>query len=295
MKRSKPASRDASEAPGFFSPQVAEARRFYLDLSPSRKQRLAVVCGGVEHCQPDYLIHRATFPFYSIEYVARGRGELELKGRTHTLQPGRVFAYGPGVPHRITGSPADPLVKYFVDFAGLNALALLRAGGLGPGRVAQVSPPNGLTALFDELILSGLQVGRRSADLCASVLGCLSLKIAATKAPLEGAETLAFGTYQQCRGYIDAHFLRLRTLDQIAQECHVNNAYLCRLFRRYDQQTPYQYLLRLKINHAAAELQQPGRLVKQVAEEAGFSDPFHFSRVFKSVLGLSPDAFRKMR
>jgi AraC-like DNA-binding protein len=54
-------------------------------------------------------------------------------------------------------------------------------------------------------------------------------------------------------------------------------------------------LLRLKMNHAAERLHQPGVLVKQVAEEAGFSDPFHFSRAFKSALGLSPDAFRRLR
>jgi len=42
-------------------------------------------------------------------------------------------------------------------------------------------------------------------------------------------------------------------------------------------------------------LQQPGALVKQVAEEAGFTDPFHFSRVFTSVFGLSPTAFRGLR
>jgi AraC-like DNA-binding protein len=36
-------------------------------------------------------------------------------------------------------------------------------------------------------------------------------------------------------------------------------------------------------------------LVKQVAEETGFADPFHFSRVFKSIPGLSPDIFRRMR
>ena len=50
------------------------------------------------------------------------------------------------------------------------------------------------------------------------------------------------------------------------------------------------------MNLAAEWLQQPDALVKQVAERAGFSDPFHFSRAFKSVLGLSPaDIFRRMR
>jgi AraC-like DNA-binding protein len=72
-------------------------------------------------------------------------------------------------------------------------------------------------------------------------------------------------------------------------------AYLCRLFQRYDHQSPYQFLLRLKMNLAAEWLQPPDALVKQVAEHAGFSDQFHFSRAFKSVFGVAPDIFRRLR
>jgi AraC-like DNA-binding protein len=295
MKRTAQQRPVTTTAPEFFSPDVSEARRFYLDLTPPARTRLAVVCAGCEHCTPDYAIHRTTFPFYSIEYVARGRGTVKLRGRAHALQPGRVFAYGPGVRQDITGDPAEPLVKYFVDFAGQEATALLRSCGLPPGRVAQVHLPNALQPLFDELIDCGLRGTRQNAALCAKLLECLGLKIADARAPLEGAETPAFSTYEHCRRHVQQHFRRLRTLEQIAEECHVNAAYLCRLFRRYGQQSPYQQLLRLKMNYAAELLQQPGSLVKSVAEQAGFDDPFHFSRVFKSVFGLSPDAFRRLR
>ena len=64
---------------------------------------------------------------------------------------------------------------------------------------------------------------------------------------------------------------------------------------RYDNQSPYQFLLRLKMNHAAELLQKSGTLVKQVAEECGFKEPFHFSRVFASVFGVSPTHFRELR
>jgi AraC-like DNA-binding protein len=36
-------------------------------------------------------------------------------------------------------------------------------------------------------------------------------------------------------------------------------------------------------------------LVKKVAAELGYADAFHFSRTFKKVLGLSPEAFRRLR
>lgn len=295
MRRNPSIPSGDSGSPGFFSPDVAAAHRFYLDLKPDGRRDLVVVCGGLEHCTPNYAIHRTTFPFYSIEYVARGTGQVTLQGKTFPLSPGTTFSYGPDVPHDITGDPAVPLVKYFVDFAGHNAPQMLNACQLPPGRVARVFPPNTLVFLFDELIQSGLRIGRGSHELCARLFECLTLKIAGTNAPLKGGETLAFATYQQCRQHIEQHFLKLRTLEQIAGACHADKAYLCRLFRRYNHQSPYQYLLRLKMNHAAERLQQSGSLVKQVAEETGFADAFHFSRVFRSILGISPSAFRNLR
>jgi AraC-like DNA-binding protein len=294
MKRRNSSNKRTSAAPDFFSADVAEARRFYRDLNPARSRQVVVVCGGLEHCTPDYTIRRDSFPFYSIEYVARGRGEVKLNSRSFPLQPGRVFSYGPDISQHITGDPGNPLVKYFVDFAGARGAELLCSCDLSPGRVSEVFPANTLQPLFNELIQAGLQARRESAALCARLLECVALKIAGARAPLGGAETLAFTTYQQCRNHIEQHSLRLRTLEQIASECHVNNAYLCRLFRRYGDESPYQYLLRLKMNFAAERLQEPGVLVKQLAAETGFSDPFHFCRVFRSVLGLSPTAFRGM-
>lgn len=293
--KSKPVISSRPEVPEFFSAQVARAQRFYLDLNPSPRRSLTLVCGGVENCTADYAIHRRTFPFHSIEYVVRGRGTVTLKGRRQVLQPGSLFSYGPGVGHDIASDPVEPLVKYFVDFSGRKAGALLHSCFLAGGRVAQVFPASELQAVFDELIRCGLKGTRFSVLAAEKLLECLVLKIAGARAPVQGRETLAFNTYQQCRQHVQQHFRQLKTLRQIAAGCHLNASYLCRLFRRYDHQSPYQYLLRLKMNLAAELLQQPTALVKQVAEETGFGDPFHFSRAFKSVFGLSPDAFRRLR
>lgn len=285
----------SGKGPDFFSADVAHAKRFYLDLNPARSRELAVVCGGMENCTADYAIHRATFPFYSIEYVAAGTGALELNGQNYVLSPGMIFSYGPGVPHRIKAEGGGALVKYFVDFTGRHALRLLGACRLLPGRAARVFPPDALARLFDELIQSGMLLGRKDDGLCVMLLECMAAKISRTDAPVKGTETLAFSTYQQCRNHIEQRFAGLKTLQQIADECHVDRAYLCRLFRRYDHQSPYQYLLRLKVNAAAGRLHESGVLIKQLAAKMGFADPFHFSRVFRNILGASPAAFRKLR
>jgi len=280
--------------PEFFSHQVGEARRFCLDLHPSGRRPLAVVSAGLEHCAPDYVIQRATFPYLCIEYVVRGRGRLKLGSFDSTLKAGMAFSYGPGIPHNITTDSRDPLVKYFVDFAGERAASILVKCGLADGRVVHVFPPDCVMPLFDELIRSGMQPRANTGELCSMLLECLALKIGAVSAPPEAAQSRSFAAYLRCRAVIEQNFLRLRSLEQIANRCGMDDAYICRLFSRFDSQTPYRYLLRLKISHAATELQKPGRLVKDVAAEVGFTDSFHFSRLFRSMLGSSPSQFRKL-
>jgi AraC-like DNA-binding protein len=281
--------------PAFFSTQVSEARRFYLDTSGRTRQSVTVVCGGCEHCRSGYRIDRTDFPFHSIEFVARGKGALNLAGRESPLSAGKVFSYGPGIPHVITTDANTPLVKYFVDFKGPGARKLLCQYGLAPGTAIQVASPEAILRVFDDLIGNGETDSRYSPLLCATILQQLILKIAETAAGRQARTTAAFSTYQTCRDFIRTNCLALQSLEQAASRCHIDAAYLCRLFRRFDDQSPYQYLVRLKMTAAAQRLGAPDARVKEVAYELGFRDAFHFSRVFKKVFGVSPDAFRKLR
>ena len=292
MKKTRTSS---TGVPEFFSDQVLEAHRFYLDTYPRSRQPLAVVCGGYEHCQRDYRINRADFPFYSVEFVARGKGTLTLDGRKHALSPGKVFAYGPGVSHLITTDPDDRLVKYFVDFTGPNASRILRKYGPAPGQAVQVTSPDVILRIFDDLIKNGETDSRYSPLLCATIVQQLILKIAETTVLEEVQTSAAFSTYQKCREFIRNNCLALRNLEDVAEQCHIDTSYLCRLFKRFDNQSPYQYLMRLKMNAAAQRLHAPDALVKKVAYELGYADPFHFSRAFKKVFGVSPETFKSLR
>lgn len=66
----------------------------------------------------------------------------------------------------------------------------------------------------------------------------------------------------------------------------IDIAYLCRLFKRFDNQSPSKYLMRLKMNPAAQRLQSPIISMKEVAFEFDFSDPFHFFRASKRIFGM---------
>ena len=283
------------KGPEFFSDQVLEANRFYLDTHSRKRQPLKVVCGGCEHCRPGYRINRSDFPFFSIEFVARGKGVVVLRGSEYSLYAGRVFSYGPGIAHVITTDAADPLVKYFVDFIGPDSQNMLQKFGPNLGHVAQVASPEAILRIFEDLIKNGQTGSPYTSLLCTAILQQLILKTAETSIVEHTHTTTAFYTYQKSREIIRKYCLTLRSLDQIAEECRIDGAYLCRLFKRFDNQSPYQYLMRLKMNVAAQRLQSPNTSVKEVAFELGFGDPFHFSRAFKRIFGMPPSTFKSLR
>lgn len=294
MKHPPKATEQPLKEPDFFSLQVREAQRFYLDLAPPPAEPVAVVCGGYEQCAADYAIHRVNFPYYSLEFVARGKGVVTLGGQEYPLTAGAVFVYGPGVPHDIVTCADDPLGKYFISCAGTKVPGFLEEHSLGPGQIGRIFAPAEIQEVFDELIRNGLRHTYFSPALCVKLWEYLILKIAESLMPWHGVETPAFATYQRCHRYIWVNHPQLRSMAEVSRECQVDPAYLCRLFRRYAHQTPYQFLMRLKMNLAAERLQNPELLVKQVAAQLGFNDPFHFSRSFKKVFGLSPEEFRRL-
>jgi AraC-like DNA-binding protein len=286
-----PSAPAAAAEPPFFSRQITEARRFFLQLQGPWAEPLAVVCGGNEHCAPDYRVSRTNFPFFAVEFVHRGAGSLRIGTQTHPLMSGAVFAYGPGVPHDIRSHPEHPLEKYFVTVSGTAPRKYFAAPGLQPGQIVQSSDPAHILELFESLIDAGHRETPFRPRICRAIIEHMLLRIAETAVPLGTIGTEAFETFQRCRELVERHYRRLQSLSEIAAECRVDAAYICRLFKRFAHQSPWQYVLRLKMRDAAQRLQSRPMLVSDVAYEFGFADPFQFSRTFRRVFGLSPRQF----
>lgn len=287
-------TRDESSPPPFVSRQVTAARRFYHNLKPRPTRGLSFVCGGWEECASDYLIDRKTFPYLSLEFVASGRGHLQLAGRSHALEPGTVFTYGPGIGQRFSTSPREPLGKYFLDFVGDRGRELLRECRLQPGTVVQLTTLGEVRQAFDTLVRLASGNHRDTARLCELQFELLLLVIVRSAQASRPTKRRSLATFERCRQYIDTHFLSLDTIEQAAAACHVDVAYLCRIFRRFLDETPFRYLQRLQMQWAAERLHTSDRLVREVADDLRI-DPFQFSRTFKRIHGVSPSAFLNSR
>jgi AraC-like DNA-binding protein len=280
-----------AKEPEYFSKQVTDARRWFLALPQPDEKSIVTVSVGCERCLPDYVVERTGFEFECIEFVAEGQGALSLNGEKHVLHPGSVFSYNPGIPHRIENTSASPMLKYFLDCGGQAAGPRFLESSIGGGKHAHVGDVAEIAEIFELLIRNARAESKFSQRVCAALVETLLLKISENTIAEATANTRAWTTCQRVRRHMEKHFVRLKSMAEVARETGIAPAYLSRVFRRFHGVTPYRFLMRLKMSHAASLLLNPDALVKEVAYELDFSDPFHFSRSFKSVYGVSPERF----
>ncbi|MDR1506373.1 MAG: AraC family transcriptional regulator [Treponema sp.] len=79
----------------------------------------------------------------------------------------------------------------------------------------------------------------------------------------------------------------------LADKIGLSEEYLIRIFHDRLGMTPFQYFTRLKTEASSSLLSRTNLPIQHIAEHFGFENPFHFSRVFKKCIGLSPSAYRK--
>jgi len=273
-----------------FSRQIIKSNCFYLDHASTRLP-LTVHAGGWEVCCGDYVIERTGFKWRGIELIAEGQAEVTLNGKTTTAGAGSYFCYGPHTPHKISAVRGSMLKKYFVDFSGPGTKSFLKRAGLSDRSISETYMLPEILSLFDELILHGCSLRPSAGDVCRSLLECLGYLFNETNNQNQDKD--GFLLYQKIRKYIDENALTIVSLGQIGSTVHKSREYCCRLFSQYSGDTPWNYLLRRKMNYAASLLRDPEVLVRNVSERLGYADQYRFSRVFKKIIGKSPVQMRR--
>lgn len=102
------------------------------------------------------------------------------------------------------------------------------------------------------------------------------------------------GAVERAVDIIDEYFSDQElTLASVAAQLGYNKKYLSQVFKREKGVSISDYVRNLRIQHAVFLLDHGIDSVKNVAALSGFKDPFHFSKIFKSVMGVSPTDYKK--
>lgn len=79
----------------------------------------------------------------------------------------------------------------------------------------------------------------------------------------------------------------------LAGLCNISEIYFRQLFKKYYKTTPHRFITDMRIKKAEQLLSEGSLKIYAVAERCGFSNQYHFSRMFKEKKGLSPGEYMK--
>jgi len=284
---------ELSRKTAILSTQVWGSRYFFLGLTGTSRAGVIPAYGGFERCNPDYLVQRESAEFSTLELVVEGEGMVRMNGGATPLRAGTLFHYDRSTRLEIRTDPERPMAKYFLCLTGARARRRVAACGVSPNVAVQLAMFTEVQRLLDDLIREGGHHRATAGRICSALVEVLLLKIeelanvSGRKGP--GGED----TFLRCKGVIEGQAARLGTLGDITRAVGLEASQLCRLFRRFQGLSPYQYLLHRKMALAAELLLDPNARVKEAASHVGFADPYHFSRCFKKVHHVAPREFQR--
>lgn len=98
---------------------------------------------------------------------------------------------------------------------------------------------------------------------------------------------------QRLVAYIDQHYAKPLSCEQIAAAAHRSYGHAARVFKQVTGMTVVEYLSMTRLKQAQKELRDTHDSVKAIAGRCGFQHVNYFSSLFKKRYGLSPLAYRR--
>lgn len=92
-----------------------------------------------------------------------------------------------------------------------------------------------------------------------------------------------------------SHLGERLTLDDIARSANYSPSHFGQLFLRHTGCTPLHYFNQLKIQRACQLLDFTDARIKEIAEQLGFFDQYHFTKAFVRYMGETPSRYREHR
>lgn len=81
--------------------------------------------------------------------------------------------------------------------------------------------------------------------------------------------------------------------EKLARQCRISEVYFRRIFTEHYKMTPKQFIIDIRINKAKQLLSEGKLKINAVAAQCGFSNQYHFDRVFREKTGVTPSEYMK--
>jgi AraC-like DNA-binding protein len=247
--------------------------------------RLRLLVCGHTRIQPNrWNFSRLSFPYWRLYWNASAGASIRCEKETVPLTPSQAVLIRPDAIFSTRNT--KPCGHLYVHFQ-IPAVVLSSAPSII--RLPMKSPLPELIASICKLLRTSHPPAWK-VSFHARALVELALAIADIHpggAPGTDARVL------KVLSYMDDHLKPNTSNADLAREARMSASALNHLFKDQVGHSLQAFLRRKRVEKAALLLQFSDLSIEQIADETGFCDRYHFSKVFRSLQGVGPAAFRQ--
>lgn len=272
---------------------VQEKDSAYYLYTPTQKMREALYYPeriGYGHFLAGYRLNRAPMDNFLVAYIAEGSFHFRFADVDAVANAGEFLLVDCYQPHLFStdvecrdlwlhydGPCARAMYDYIVDKLGNVIPADSRNLALG-----------GMHA-----ILGMLQEPHRivEPELSHHIDGILTVLASGTPHDSHSSRN-TFDIIEDCLTFIAAHLQDDLSLERLASRAMMSTYYFAKQFKRHTGTSPYQFILRARIERAKFLLHSTDFSITYISADCGFQDPSTFCAAFRRIVGSSPTDYR---
>ena len=244
--------------------------------------------GGDWHSVPHTHNHMELF------FIVGGKGQFLIEDQLHPVNANNLVIINPNVTHTEVSLNAQPL-EYMV--LGIEGITLAGSGTANSQfSILDHYESAEISGCLRNILREMEQKNTGYEDICQAYLEILIIRLMRSTALAVPSEPQIFSANRQCaavRRYIDLHFKEQLTLEQLAEESHMNKFYLSHAFKREFGVSPINYMISRRIEESKYLLAETDLSMSQIAQLLGFSSLSYFSQVFRRTQSISPKEYRQ--
>lgn len=251
---------------------------------------------GIEFCHSDHFYGPIIRSEYLIHFILKGRGFYTILGNTYELHPNQAFLIPPGIETTYHAVPDDPYSYIWVAFDGEKATSYLAQTALSvESPVCDLHLPVEEFRILTDCIISAKELTVANDIKRVGYLYHILAKLIASNQPKQlGSIPLNYPseTYaEHAVQYIELNYNKISVSD-IVEHIGINRSYLYRIFKKQFGISPQEYLIKYRLEKAAALLQETSDSIIVISHDIGYEDSLAFSKAFKKHYGMSPKHYR---
>ena len=236
-----------------------------------------------------------TRTLYSFHYVRNGKGELFIRDKKYALKAGDLFYLTRHEPLAYYPDEKDPWRYFFIDLYDPNAQAIAELLGLSKYTpFVSVGNPENITEAFDNLFSGSVSSG----EFYNRTLAVLSVIIFNTMhRELSNDEQNLPDIVDNAKNIIKLNYMNNEfSIKLLADEMHITNTHLTRLFHSSTGITPIAYLNKVRLTEASSLIHNGITSIRELCDRCGFKDEHYFMKRFKKQYGCTvKEHFKKSR